>query len=282
MIQKYRVLCLLLVVLFLFSGCSATAINDALKNTAKENKDSVSQTVVGTYFESESNSENSISKTESKSDNEKGTGESFEAAIDYVTEDGEKVTVGKKGLSYTFNSYEIYENFFESGLEFTAPMLEYDFETEKYYLSEINENCYKNNMFILVDMTATYHAPENGKEEIIANTYNDIIGWSNSKKKMPEGWLDEFIALRESGTLVTDVQVCYNSISPLPEDGLYPDHDHMFDLPLKDGESKSFQIGIICWEKFVEYESVYLQINNFDPGALEGYDGMYFAIFPEE
>ena len=272
---------LLLALSVLFSGCSASAINDALKNTVKENKDSASQTVVGTYIESEANSEDSSSKTESASDDEKGIGESFEAAIDYETEDGEKVTVGKKGLSYSFNSYEIYDNFFESGLEFRAPMLEYDFETEKYYLPESKENVYKNNMFILVDMSATYNAPENGKEEIIADTYNDIIGWYMANK-MPENWLDEFVALRESGTLVTDVQVCYNSLSPLPEDGLYPDHDHMFDLPLKDGESKSFQIGIRCWGKFVEYKNVYLNILNFNPGALEGYDGRYFAVLPEE
>ena len=281
--KNIKIICLLLAVEVLLSGCSVVALNDALENTGKENTNTVSQDVVGTYIESEAkNSENSSTESESKPDNAKGIGESFDVAIDYETEDGEKVTVGKKGLSYTFNSYEIYDNFFESGLEFRAPMLEYDFETEKYYLSEINENCYKNNMFILVDMTATYHASKNGEKEIIANIYNDIIGWSNSKKKMPEGWLDEFIALREKGTLVTDVHVGYFSVSPLPEDGLYPDHDHMFDLPLKDGESKSFQIGIICWEKFVEYESVYLQINDFNPEAIEGYDGMHFAILPEE
>ena len=56
----------------------------------------------------------------------------------------------------------------------------------------------------------------------------------------------------------------------------------MFDLPLKDGESKSFQIGILCWEKFVEYKNVYLQINGFNPEAIEGHDGMHFAILPEE
>lgn len=280
--KNIKIICLLFAVAVLLSGCSVVALNDALENTGKENTNTVSQDVVGTYIESESeDAENNVNESESTQDGEKGIGESFDAAIDYETEDGEKVTVGKKGLSYTFNSYEIYDNFFESGLEFRAPMLEYDFETEKYYLTEEGRNAYENNKFILVDMTATYHAPENGKEEIIANTYNDIIGWSTSKK-MPENWLDEFVALRESGTIVTDVQVCYNSISPLPEDGLYPDHDHMFDLPLKDGESKSFQIGIICWEKFVEYKNVYLQINGFNPEAIEGYDGMHFAILPEE
>ena len=280
--KKIKITLALLITVLILSGCSVTAINDALKNTAKENKDSVSQPTVGTYIESESeDAENSSSKTESKSDNEKGTGESFDAAIDYETEDGEKVTVGKKGLSYTFNSYEIYDNFFESGLDFRASMLEYDFETEKYYLTESKESVYKNNMFILVDMTATYNAPEGGAERIEIHITNDIIA-RNYSGTIPEELMEEFISLRDNNIIVVYPNVNYLSTVPLPENGLFPDHDVLMANFLNDGEELNFQIGIICWEKFVEDKDLYLSINGFNPGAIEGYDGRYFAIFPEE
>ncbi|MBP3322643.1 MAG: hypothetical protein J6M16_00445, partial [Clostridia bacterium] len=60
--KRYSFICLLIIVL-LFSGCSATAINDTLKDSNNESKVVVEQTIMGKYVESESETEISKSDT---------------------------------------------------------------------------------------------------------------------------------------------------------------------------------------------------------------------------
>lgn len=282
MMKKLILISFLLIVTILFSGCSVTAINDAVKNTVKESNNNASQTVVGTYIESESNSENSISKTESKTDNVKGIGESFDSDVKYETDSGTE-TRGTTGLKYTFNSVEIFDNFYDSGEDIHACSNWHDWDYENNCwggLKDSGKKAISQNNFILVEMTASYNAPEGGKEDIDVRVDPDIYA-TFKKEKMPEGWFDEFILLREQGITVMEPVMYWFSEPILEEDGYDIIHDG-FCFKLKDGESRTFKIGIYCWDKFIEYKNVYLSIQHFNPGTIEGYDGRYFAIFPEE
>ena len=274
--KRYSIISLLIVIVLIFSGCSATAINDTLKDSNNESKVVVEQTIMGKYVESESETE--ISKSDTETNNEKGIGEELDASIDIERPDGTKDTIGAKGLRYTINSYEIYDNWWETGLELNSDMLGYDFETGEYSLTESSKEIYTINKCIIVDITATYNAPEGGRDEVEFHPATDIVPWAKKENL----WGEEFVSLREQNILVVYPQICYLSTVPPPEKGVYIDDDIKLAVFLKDGETLNFQIGIFCWEGFIEYKDILLQMSNINPDSIEGYDGVYFNFFPEE
>ena len=274
--KRNSIICLLIVIVLIFSGCSATAINDTLKDSNNESKVDVEQTVIGKYVESESETE--ISKSDTEKDDEKGIGEELDASIDIERPDGTKETIGAKGLRYTINSFEIYDNWWETGLELNSDMLGYDFETGEYSLTEGSKEIYTVNKCIIVDITATYNAPKGGREEVEFHPASEIVPMT----KKDDQWNDEFVSLRKQDILVVYPQIRYLSTVPPPEKGVYIDDDIKLAVFLKDGETLNFQIGIFCWEGFIEYKDILLQMSNINPDSIEGYDGVYFNFFPEE
>lgn len=304
--KKLKVLLALLIAVFIFSACanvnqqtesevSSTSSESEILTSENESVNSESKTedeIASSSSENEGESKdesNSVSESKAESTTEsitesgvvKGVGESIDGSFEITREDGSVETIGDPGLKYTVNSFEIFDSVYDSGIEFNMCLYDYNFDTGEYYISEDQKNFFDNNKFILVDMTATYNAPEGGADEIVVRATNDIIAVYKNYK-MPDGWLDEFIALREDNIIVVDTQLHYLSTAPMLENGVLPNANYYYTNNLKDGESLNFQVGIFCWEKFIEYENVYLQINGYKPGLVEGYDGFYFSLFPEE
>lgn len=287
--DKMKILKLILTLLFIvliLTGCSVTDIGEV----SNYGNTMVSQMIIDANIENKTESqtsENALidgedeSKNDVKPDNNLNVGENFGVSIDIEREDGTKETIGQRGLRYTINSVTVYENIYESGVEFNVWNLSWDPVNKEYFISEDQHNSNINNMFILLDFTATYNAPENGKDEITVNFENDMLAISKDEK-MKEGWLDEFATIREKKIYISSPYISYYSGAPLPKDvDTYMDQDDM--LPtIKDGETISFQIGITCWEKFVESKNVYLQINGYNPNFIDNYDGYYVALIPEE
>lgn len=270
--QIFKLFCLLLVVTFVFSGC-ATKINDAFENQNKDKNVVTHEYNAAAVIENEEEKETSSMIS---------VGESFDAVIDIERKDGTKETIGQKGLRYTINSVEVFENIYESGVELNTSVLSWDSANNEYYISDDAHNAFINNMFILLDVTVTYNAPEDSKAEITISFPNDIRV-HRDEEKLPEDWLDEFVALREQKIYVTDPSdILYFSCAPMPDEITFDmDKDDM--LPqIKDGETINLQLGFYCWEKFVEYKCLYLQINSYNTNFINNYDGKYVVIFPEE
>ena len=281
--KRYSFFSLLTVIVFIFSGCSVTSLNNTLEGVTENSQAVVSQTTIGKYIESESeDTDNSTIESDAKPDNEKSIGESIEADIKIETSSGTQIR-GTTGLKYTFNSVEIFDNFYDSGenIHTSGNLHDWDYENNCWGdVSESSKKFIELNNFILVEMTATYKAPENGKTEIEVRLLEDVYA-TYKNEKMPEGWFDELISLRKQGVTVVEPVMYWFSEPVLEEDGFDILHDS-FCFKLKDGESRTFKIGVFCWDKFIEYKNVYLSILHFNPGTIEGYDGRYFAIFPEE
>ena len=281
--KRYSIISLLIVIVLIFSGCSVTSLNNTLEGVTENGQAVVSQTTIGKYIESESeDTDNSTIESDAKPDNEKGIGESFDAEVNYETKEG-VMTRGTTGLRYTLNAVEVFDNFFESGEDIDACGHFHNWDYENNCWGELNESGKRIipiNNFILIEMTATYSAPEDGKAEIDVRLLEDVYA-TYKNEKMPEGWFDEFIALREQNTPVMEPVMYWFSEPVLEDDGYNIVHDG-FCFKLKDGESRTFKIGVYCWDKFIEYKNVYLSIQHFNPGTIDGYDGRYFAIFPEE
>lgn len=284
--MKYiKLFCLIIFTSYCFSGC-ATALHELIEPDVK-----VEQTTLGTYVEgsSEEDTSDAISEENSsieaegkKNDNEKGIGESFNADVSYKTESG-TVTRGTTGLKYTLNSVNVFNTFWDSGEDIHAcdTCHIWDEESQSMILDpNAVELFLPYNNFIVIEMTATYIAPEGGKDEIDVRLLNDVLA-RYKQEKMPEGWLDEFIELRDQNIVVMEPIMHWFSEPILEEDGYDLIHDG-FCFKLKDGEARTFKIGVYCWYKFVEYKNVYLSIQHFDSSLIEGYDGRYFALFPDE
>ena len=208
----------------------------------------------------------------------KGIGETFEGYVIYNEEvDGKTVRTvrGTEGVEYTLNSVEFYDNFFDSGVELNTTITDMNGN-----ITDITKNSIENNKFILVELTATYNAPAGGPDKVEVSVDPDLMP-DYDENKMSDDWLDRYSEIRDKKNMVSLPHLAYFSDPPKGDTDLDINHDS-YDFYLNDGESKTFKIGIMCWEEFIETENVYLCVNWFPPFYLKGYIHKYFALFPEE
>ncbi|MBE6731573.1 MAG: hypothetical protein E7564_07790 [Ruminococcaceae bacterium] len=285
-----KIILMLIITVLALAGCSYVEFEKNVEDIIFD-KNSSSQIIAGKYIESESetetdksesDNENSQTSSSTKSSSELSIGQSFDASIDIERTDGSQDTIGQKGLIYTINSVEFYDNIYESGVEFNTWNLEWNPESCEYYVWEGAEKCYRDNMFVLFDVTVTYNARENGEKETEIRFSSDLLMVRNNEK-IPNDWLEEFVELRKAGVSVIDPsEPEYFSGAPLIDEySGFVDRDDILPI-IHDGETLNFQIGYLTWEKFVEYKALRLQINSYNASFLEGYNGRYIDLFPEE
>ena len=284
-----KIILMLIITVLALSGCSYVEFEKNVEDIIFD-KNSSSQIIAGKYIEresepetdkSESDNENNQTSSSSKSSSELSIGQSFDASIDIERTDGSQDTIGQKGLIYTINSVEFYDNIYESGVEFNTWNLEWNPETGEYDARHSGRS-YEDNMFVLFDVTVTYNARENGEKETEIRFSSDLLMVRNNEK-IPNDWVEEFVELRKAGVSVIDPsEPEYFSGAPsIDEYSGFVDQDDILPI-IHDGETLNFQIGYLTWEKFVEYKALLLQINSYNASFLEGYNGRYIDLFPEE
>ena len=284
-----KIILMLIITVLALAGCSYVEFEKTVEDIIFD-KNNSSQIIAGKYIESESepetdksesDNENSQTSSSSKSSSELSIGQSFDASIDIERTDGSQDTIGQKGLIYTINSVEFYDNIYESGVEFNTWNLDWNPETGEYDARH-SERSYEDNMFVLFDVTVTYNARENGEKETEIRFSSDLLMVRNNEK-IPNDWVEEFVELRKAGVSVIDPsEPEYFSGAPLIDKySGFVDRDDILPI-IHDGETLNFQIGYLTWEKFVEYKALLLQINSYNASFLEGYNGRYIDLFPEE
>ncbi|MBP3323150.1 MAG: hypothetical protein J6M16_03050 [Clostridia bacterium] len=198
-----KLLCLMLTIMLVFSGCSATAINDAIMDAVSKDDVVHEYSEPGAFViedETESTSDNSASESsadENKQEVEneqevkeriirsddnketiiKGLNESYPGYVRVNRKDNIEC-IGTDGTTLTLRSVEIYDSFYGSGLELNSSILEPDGT-----LNEFCKNMLNISSFILVDMEITYVAPaENEGGDAIFDFNQFVARWIEGDK----------------------------------------------------------------------------------------------------
>jgi len=186
----------------------------------------------------------------------KNIGDTFKGWVKIEYDEENKSIHGYEGIYFTLNSVELYESVNDAELDPNGRLL---------YESYFDEN----NMFILCDVTAKYIAPEGGEKKIIC-----------SVTELEGAHLEEINKETETGMMIPLVAYC--SDLPKGDSELLLNSNQGFRFQINDGESITFQIGIIANRAYVESKNVFLSVNYVFPTLVEDFRHKYFVIFPEE
>lgn len=241
---------LLAVVIVLCAGCSYQKIDDQIQDiiNGPTNEDVVEVPPL---------SEDQIEY--------KGIGESFSAYKKYqYTIDGldDEIEKGNEGLTYTLKGVTVYDSIYDAGVDMYGCYYEDDF--------------LDHNAFILIDIQASYVAPEDGEAEIIAFA-NEMSG----------AWLEEKMTPDQETVegLYMYPQIGYFSLRPKEDDPKLDNQHDFFGYTIQNGESIDFQVGLLCAQEFIDAENVFLEVNQ-TPSIVDGEvtgdtARKLFALFPE-
>lgn len=291
-----RMFILLITIALIFSGCSATSLNEAIKNTVSEDvkvmqvENQIDLGILvddgsGEKEKSEKGDISGSSDVETTIDPEvqkidgmnviiKGIGESIPGYVKYDEKmfDGtlERQLRGTEGITYTLNSVNIYENLEESGVLLNESILEPNGELND-YKKILNETA----DFIVVEMSATYIALE-GEETVTVYTSSDFAA-TYFDEKLLEDYEERLIAgdIRDPNYIWFEVDE-EHKVKSENEYG-----KNAYNFIIRDGETVDFRIGVFSPKELIDNENIYLCINWFPPAFFRDYNHKYFALYPE-
>ena len=248
--KKHIFICLLIVIVLIFSGCSVSSINNMIQNQIEDMNPVVSlkpnealpneeipEELQGGKDENEdlNTSETSQNMNEdgiiyaTRGENKiaielKGIGETYAELVKYKDDTGRETSNGKEGVYYTLNSIEVFENYRDANLSDEGKLLN-------------NDAYFAQNQFILLEITANYIAPEGGEKRIKVSPY---LMASYVYEKMPDDFLTR--------VGVENLEPIDAWFSDPPKEGdpeLDPVHDKNCFM-INDGESFTFKFGLLA------------------------------------
>lgn len=240
--------------LLVFSGCSYKELDEHLQDTIQQIEGGEDQT----YVENPPMPEDQIMY--------KGIGETFSAYKKYAVDVGDGAgsyenEKGNEGLTYTLKGVTTYASIHDADVDMYGCMF------------ADNDDFIKNNAFILIDIQASYTAPAEGEKQIIADA-GELSGEALESKMAGQ---------TTDGLWPT---LAYFSMRPKEDDPLLNYQHQMFSYIIQDGETISFQVGLICAQDYVDSKNVFLEVNGV-PSTNELYEmtgdtaRKLFVLFPE-
>lgn len=195
-----------------------------------------------------------------------GIGETMDGSWKLTSkETQETIMCGEPGLTYTLNGIEIFDSIYSSGIDKKETTM--DTDNQNY------ERDFADNAFILVDMTATYHAP-NGEDEICASIL--FAGYCDEEKLGKD-----FLEIKGQ-TYKRKPYVIYFSNHPTADDPRLDPEGQYDNFYIKNGEALNFKLGIITAQEFIDSKNVLLALGNIsvDPSvATQDINGRIFDLF---
>jgi len=289
--KKYIIV--ILIILFILNGCSATNLNDTLLNNINSEEKVMQpedQVDLGTVVEDEIKSESTTEEKEDEADIDpdlkridnmnvtiKGVGDSYQGFVKYDEKlyDGtiERKIRGTEGVYYTLTSVNIYESIEESGIELNKTILDNEGNIDKFVKSkdEIAD-------FIVVEMSAVYDKPAGGEDKVIVYTTSDLSP-AFFEDNLKEGFYDRI----HSGEINNNPVYAWFDVDEAHRVKIDNDKGkNLFNFYISEGEVVNFKIGIFTPRELIETDNIYLCINKFVRGFLRNYTHKYFALLPEE
>lgn len=170
----------------------------------------------------------------------KGIGETFSAYKKYAVDVGDgspfENEKGNEGLTYTLKGVAAYTSIYDADVDMYGCMF------------ADNDDLIKNNAFILIDIQASYTAPAEGEKQIIADA-GELSGEALESKMTQQN---------ADGLWPT---LAYFSMRPKEDDPLLNYQHQMFCYIIQDGETISFQVGLICAQDYIDDKNVFLEVN---------------------
>lgn len=257
---KFSTLGLLLSASIILSGCSYKDFDDKVQGALQDSPQSIGGVDGYTpdgrpYAEISLLSEDQIEF--------KGIGESIPDYKSFTIIDDTVETPierGVKGLTYTLEAVQTFSNFSDSNVDSYGCILD-------------DKNMLETNSFILVDIKASYVAPSDGPNEIMADA-SDLSGMFLTSKL---------------STPVQEAQkpyVGYFSLRPERDDPRLDYQHQPFCYYIKDGTTINFQLGVFCEQEYIDAKNVFLEVNEV-PQPNEGthvtgdFTRKLFVLFPE-
>ena len=299
-----RIFAVLLVALFTLSGCSYMKFEESVKDMIEEAQPSVDPFEGWSVVTEEELMEEIIStsqtETSEKTESESGKKKEETAKEEELPENvicttygdiavpmklmqiGESCTTvtgwrdyqgnvfhnGTPGVTFTLNSVEVYDNFFDANLDTygIAPL----------GLSQRGEDALRTNAFVLLEITAKYEVPESAKQRVMV-TNMDIEPCYIEQKVM-----DYYRAGgMESRMLGGIPQIEYFSHRPKPDD---PELDYIhagMSFMLNNGEELTYQLGIVAGHEYVDNNNLFLRMGWINP-KVPGATWNVYEILPDE
>ena len=283
--KKHIFICLLIVIVLIFSGCSVSSINNMIQNQIEDMNPVVSlkpnealpneeipeelqggkdkNEELNTSETSQNMNEDGIiyaTRGENKIAIElKGIGETYAELVKYKDDTGRETSNGKEGVYYTLNSIEVFENYRDANLSDEGKLLN-------------NDAYFAQNQFILLEITANYIAPEGGEKRIKVSPY---LMASYVYEKMPDDFLTR--------VGVENLEPIDAWFSDPPKEGdpeLDPVHDKNCFM-INDGESFTFKFGLLAGKEFVNNGNVFLRVGYLSDNTKNAVH-QYFELFPNE
>lgn len=195
-------------------------------------------------------------------------GESCKNVTNWRDYSGNVFHNGTPGVTFTLNSVEVYDNFFDSGLD--------TYGVSPFELSSREIDNLRANAFIVLEITAKYEVPEDARQRVMVP--NEIEPFSLDAKGVLEYYKDGGRESRMEGGVP---YVKYFSLRPKPDD---PELDYIHEclsFMISNGEEITYKLGIIAGHEYVERKNIFIRmgwINPKVPGAMWN----VYEIFPDE
>lgn len=196
----------------------------------------------------------------------KQMGDTFSGFVAFTDAGGDTDVKGTEGLDYTLNAVKVYDSIFDAPVDLYGYLLA-DGDPDP------NDDLLKNNAFLLIDVTASYTAAAGGQEETMAD-----MGEFSGTYLREKGNAD-FADRRHDGEV--EPVFAYFSGRPAKDDPELDYQHNSSSYMIQSGETKTFQIGLLCAPEFIESKNVYLELNGFPASAEVDVPRKLFVLFPE-
>lgn len=153
----------------------------------------------------------------------------------YKLPDGSEA--GIRGLTYTLNKVECFSSIYESGID----IKETEFDTA-------SEDFFRDNGFILADITASYKAQDGGEKEVTASV--ELYGSCDYSKAPDLGEKDESMKM--------EPYTIYFSEHPKEGDERLDSEGQYMCYIIKDGETLNFKLGLLAASEFIDGKNALL------------------------
>lgn len=180
----------------------------------------------------------------------------------------EAMTGGINGLTWTFNSIEVFSSFYDADIEIS--------ETE-WDTFELADKILKDNAFVLIDITAAYKAPANNKKEIIASAGSLSAVYDETRLSR------SFDDIKGSSYKHAPYFIYFSKHPTADDKNLDPSHQYDC-FYIKDGEEFNFKLGLIAASEFIDSKNIFIGVGNMsyvDPetGETPNLNGRILNLF---
>lgn len=245
------------------SGCSYRDFEDKVHRAVQHNFQEKIGGVDG--YTSEGRAYANVTLPEEDEIEYKQIGDTFAGFVTCTTADGDTIEKGTQGLEYTLNAVKVYDSIFGAQVDLYGCLFADDDPNE--------DDLLKNNAFLLMDVTASYTAAAGGQEEIKAEMEEFSGAYLLTKGNA------DFGDRRHDGEL--EPVFAYFSGRPAKDDPKLDYQNDASSYMIQSGETKTFQIGLLCAPEFIASKNVYLELNGFPANAGVNIPRKLFVLFPE-